>query len=401
VSKATIRLSSIASTCSGGTPSRSHPEYFGGGIPWVKSGELGSSLITGTEETLSNAGLDNSSAQVLPPGTILVALYGATAGEVGRLGIHAATNQAVLAVRPNDPHDGDFIFHAIAAASRTLLHKRQGGAQPNLNSEMVRSLELYWPDQGTRTQIARAASAFDEAANTCRDAIARKQAFRRGLMTRLMRGLLREPGRSRELTRCPYVGRRPADWRVTALGGVTSPVTRRNHVGCERVLTMSGAKGLIDQQQYFSKLIASETRGHYVLLQRGEFAYNRSRMHGYPYGAVKRLDAYDQGAISTLNICFAIKSDDIDSDYLAYFFEAGLLAPQLRRIAREGARSHGLLNVAKGDFFGLKLVLPSVAEQRFIATTLQRVDAELRATEAYANVIELWKRAAVQDRLLS
>lgn len=95
-----VRLGEVAETTSGGTPSRKHPEYFGGKIPWVKSGELSDNLIRCTEESLTDAGLLNSNAKVFPKGTLLIAMYGATAGKVGILACEAATNQAVCAIFP-------------------------------------------------------------------------------------------------------------------------------------------------------------------------------------------------------------------------------------------------------------------------------------------------------------
>src|ERR1035438_4190340 len=95
-------LCEIAETRSGGTPDRQRPEYYGGAIPWVKSGELRDNIIRTTEERLSEDGLHNSNAKVFPAGTPLVALYGATTGKVALLGIEAATNQAVAAILAND-----------------------------------------------------------------------------------------------------------------------------------------------------------------------------------------------------------------------------------------------------------------------------------------------------------
>src|SRR6266498_1038405 len=93
-------IGAIATTTSGGTPSRQHSEYYGGTIPWVKSGELKDGLITMAEETISDIGLNKSNAKLFPAGTTLVALYGATVGRTGILGIDAATNQAVCAIFP-------------------------------------------------------------------------------------------------------------------------------------------------------------------------------------------------------------------------------------------------------------------------------------------------------------
>jgi type I restriction enzyme S subunit len=190
-SQHTTTVSQVATTRAGGTPSRSRKDFFGGGIPWVKSGEVDSILIEDTEESLSDEGLHASTAQLLPAGTTLVALYGATAGKVGRLGIEAATNQAVLAVQANDSRDRDYLFYAIQYSSPALLRRLQGGAQPNLSGQMVRDLQLPWPSKRDRDQLVRLASSFDTAITAAEMASAAKRRLKRALMQELLKGTQR------------------------------------------------------------------------------------------------------------------------------------------------------------------------------------------------------------------
>lgn len=112
------KLGSLARFSSGGTPSREKPEYWDGGIPWVKTGEVNYTSISSTEETISCIGLENSSARLLPPGTLLIAMYGqsVTRGRVGILGIEAATNQACAAILPSEVLDTGFLYHVFVSA---------------------------------------------------------------------------------------------------------------------------------------------------------------------------------------------------------------------------------------------------------------------------------------------
>ena len=103
-----VKLGDVCQTTSGGTPQRGNSNFYGGRIPWVKSGELNDGLISGTEETITDKGLKNSSAKLFPCGTLLIALYGATVGKLGVLGMEAATNQAVCAIFTSDVVDKDF-----------------------------------------------------------------------------------------------------------------------------------------------------------------------------------------------------------------------------------------------------------------------------------------------------
>ncbi|MGY1651754.1 restriction endonuclease subunit S [Geodermatophilus sp. SYSU D01119] len=141
----TDQLGSLATTTSGGTPSRARPENYGGTIPWVKSGELHAGVVFGTEESLTEEGLAGSAAKLMPVGTVLVAMYGATAGAVSVLGIEAATNQAICSVLPGPRLDRRYLVASLRAMNASLLLKRSGGAQPNLSQALLRSLLMPVP----------------------------------------------------------------------------------------------------------------------------------------------------------------------------------------------------------------------------------------------------------------
>ena len=123
-------------------------------------------------------------------------------------------------------------------------------------------------------------------------------------------------------------------------------------------------------------------------------------MIGYPFGATKRLDEHQAGALSTLYLCFAISDPDLDSDYLRHVFDSSVLNRQLRRIARVGARAHGLLNVTDEDFFALNIPLPGADEQRRIAELLRLVDKEIALLVAQREGVTLLKSGLV-SRLLT
>lgn len=140
-----VPLGEVAKTSSGGTPNRATTGNFGGPIPWVKSGELHAGVVTESEESLTEAGLSSSAAKLLPEGTVLLAMYGATAGVVGLLGVPAATNQAVCAITPGPDLRTEYLVAALRARADVLLQRRSGGAQPNLSQASVRSLLVEMP----------------------------------------------------------------------------------------------------------------------------------------------------------------------------------------------------------------------------------------------------------------
>ncbi|MCX6893236.1 MAG: restriction endonuclease subunit S, partial [Verrucomicrobia bacterium] len=140
-----VRLGDIAQTTSGGTPRRDKPQYYGGTIPWVKSGELGDQVVYETRETLSDEGLASSNAKIFPKGTLCIALYGATVGKLGILGIDAATNQAVCAVFPREGLDTRYLYRFFEGKRRELIEQGKGGAQSNISQGIIRDTLLPVP----------------------------------------------------------------------------------------------------------------------------------------------------------------------------------------------------------------------------------------------------------------
>jgi len=148
------KLGEVCKTTSGGTPHRGHIEYFYGNIPWVKSGELKDGYINDTEEKITKLGLDNSNAKVLPTGTLLIAMYGATVGKLGILEIAATTNQAICAILPNSNVLTDFLFFFFLYYRKDLINKSYGGAQPNISQELIRKTLIPMPAINDQHRIA-------------------------------------------------------------------------------------------------------------------------------------------------------------------------------------------------------------------------------------------------------
>ncbi len=147
-------LAEIGSWCSGGTPSRSKPEYFGKGIPWVKSGDLPDGLILKTDEEITESGLKSSSAKMLPAGTISMALYGATIGKLGIMTFPAATNQACANLIPNENLVAEkYAFFYLFSERQTFIELGQGGAQPNISQEIVRRHPIPLPPLNEQRRI--------------------------------------------------------------------------------------------------------------------------------------------------------------------------------------------------------------------------------------------------------
>ena len=155
-------------------------------------------------------------------------------------------------------------------------------------------------------------------------------------------------------------------------------VTRKNQdLVSELPLTISAQYGLIDQNEFFDKRVASKDVSGYYLIENGEFAYNKSTSTDAPWGAVKRLDHYENGVLSTLYIVFGIKENNpIDSNFLVSYYNTNLWHKGIREIAAEGARNHGLLNIVPADFFETELMIPQdIEEQKQIGKFFKELEA--------------------------
>ena len=153
------KLGEVASSYSGGTPSVGNSKFYGGNIPFIRSGEIHSS---NTELFLTQEGLENSSAKLVKQGDILYALYGATSGEVERSKINGAINQAILAIIPNENYDAEFISQWLKNNKENIVNLYLQGGQGNLSGEIVKKIEISFPTKKEQTAIGNFFRQLDE-----------------------------------------------------------------------------------------------------------------------------------------------------------------------------------------------------------------------------------------------
>jgi type I restriction enzyme S subunit len=141
-----FQLEKIAKTSSGGTPKSDNTEYYSNGtIPWLTSGELRKGKISNFNKFITEKGLENSSAKIFPKNTVLVAMYGATAGQVGFLEEEASTNQAICGILPNEKYSSLFLYYYFTTKTECLLRMGTGAAQPNISQEILKILDINLP----------------------------------------------------------------------------------------------------------------------------------------------------------------------------------------------------------------------------------------------------------------
>ena len=306
-------------------------------------------------------------------GDLLLAMYGATSGDIAVSRIKGAINQAILCIRTNQ--NKKFIESVWNKHVSKILRKYLQGGQGNLSADIVKGISFSFPTLVEQERIAKLISLLDERIATQNKIIEDLKKLKSAIIEKVFCSPNQE---------CPICRVEGFEQPLTTykMNDFCSRIATKNKdAKCSLVLTIAAQYGLVNQESFFNKSVASENLTGYYLLHKGEFAYNRCYSAGYDWGAVKRLDNYDEGVLSTLYICFKINETIVDSDYLAYYFESTKWYRGLSDIAGEGARNHGLLNVSMTDYFNTKHRFPVIKEQKALAKMLNAItEKERKAT---------------------
>ena len=191
------------------------------------------------------------------------------------------------------------------------------------------------------------------------------------------------------------------EWKLIKLSDICQRVQTKNTGSkCRQVLTITAQYGLVNQEDFFNKTVASENLEGYYLLRKGDFAYNKSYSGDYAWGAVKRLDRYEQGVLSPLYICFRPDTVKVDADYLAHYFESKKWHKGIADIAGEGARNHGLLNISVIDFFNTIHRIPDLDEQKDIAQVLNLLSFKLSCEQHVMQSLTMQRRYLLQKMFI-
>ena len=296
----------------------------------------------------------------------------------------------LLLLRANESLDKQYLYYTLLTDH--MRHMAQVIAKPAVNQASIstsdlKRVKIAVPPLAEQRKIAEVLGVWDEAIEKQARLIEKLALRKRALMQRLLSAKLRLPGFSEP---CKKI----------KLGDICERVTRKNIEDYQNVMTISAQRGFVAQTDFFNKSVASETLESYYLVFRDEFCYNKSYSNGYPMGAIKRLSEAEKAVVTSLYICFNVKpGTDANIDYLSYYFDNGGLNRGLTKIANEGGRAHGLLNVTPKDFFGLSFEIPSLKEQTAIAKVLTAADREIELAKEKLERLRRQKRGLMQQLL--
>jgi len=382
-------LNYLGAICSGGTPDTEVAEYWNGDIAWCTPSDitkLDTKYIESTEVKITAKGLKESSATLLPPRSIVVCTR-ATIGSAAICNTEIATNQGFKNIIPNEKANPEWLYYIIIYSKPRLVRIGCGSTFLEVSKKDFSRFKIVVPPLAEQRKIAEVLGVWDEAIEKQARLIEKLALRKRGLMQRLLSAKLRLPGFSEP-------------WQKVKLGEICERVTRKNIEDNQNVMTISAQRGFVAQTDFFNKSVASETLESYYLVFKDEFCYNKSYSNGYPMGAIKRLSEADKAVVTSLYICFNVKPEtNTNIDYLSYYFDNGGLNRGLTKIANEGGRAHGLLNVTPKDFFGLSFEIPSLKEQTAIAEVLIAADREIELAKEKLERLRRQKRGLMQQLL--
>lgn len=371
---------------SGGTPKSGMREYYKGEIPWIKSGELNQKNIHETDEYITEEAVKNSSAKFVESGTLLYALYGATAGVPGFTQIRATINQAVLAILPKPNLSKHFCYFWFYSEKDRLIARYTQGGQPNLSGTIVKSFHIPLPPLPEQEAIAEVLSCWDEGLESLEKLIVAKKLRKKGLMQQLLTGEKRLPG----FSKC---------WKEVSLGSISKAVKKA--VGDKKVtpMSLSAGKGFVPQAEKFGRDISGKQYSKYTLLTKGCFTYNKGNSIRYPQGCAYLLEDRDEVAVPNVFISFKLDEKKADNKFFQQIFAANMHGKDLVKFINSGVRNDGLLNLTTAWFFKIKFTIPSVDEQKAIAAVLETADEEIRLLEAGRDALSEQKKGLMQKLL--
>ncbi|PMN78609.1 restriction endonuclease subunit S [Vibrio splendidus] len=263
-----------------------------------------------------------------------------------------------------------------------------GSGVPTLNRNDVHDQKVFIPKIEEQKKIANFLTLVDTKIDQLAEKHRLLKLYKKGVMQQIFSQKVRFKDEN---------GNTFPEWKEKYFGEIFTRVTTKNKENNGNVLTISAQKGLISQLEYFNKSVAAKDVSGYYLLHKGDFAYNKSYSQGYPMGAIKPLKRYEKGVVSTLYICFRPKAKFSES-FFEQFFDSGMLNREITKIAQEGARNHGLLNVSVKEFFDdIKLTVPELEEQKKIAQFLQSIDTKIEGVVEKIEQTKQFKKGLLQQ----
>lgn len=293
-------------------------------------------------------------------------------------------------VRAKKNNEFLFVYFHTDVFTKQVLLNCTGTSYPAINAENFAKLNIMMPKDISESQKI---SSYVFEINKCINNTIKKIASLKQLKSACLISMFPQQGET--VPRVRFIGFN-GEWKKKKLNSFSSRITRKNSkLESKLPVTISALNGIIEQTMFFNNIVASSNLSGYYLMKKGEFAYNKSYSCGFPFGAVKRMDRYEMGALSNLYIVFKIE-DMVCDDYILYLFETSTWHKEVSMRASEGARNHGLLNIGAEDFLDIDIWVPNdKSEQHQIASYFRNLDIQISEQEKRLEKLKQIKAACL------
>lgn len=387
-------LDNIAERCSGHTPSKSFPEYWNGGIKWISladSCRLDKGYVYETDKEISLEGIKNSSAEVHPAETVVLS-RDAGVGKSGVMATPMAVSQHFIAWKCDNKEKlhSWYLYNWLQLNKEEFERQAVGSTIKTIGLPYFKKLRIAVPPFDEQKKIAQILSAWDKAISVTEKLLTNSQQQKKALMQQLLTGkkrLLDENG-----------VRFSTEWEFKRISEIATRVQRKNDAAEQPILTISSLSGFVRQDERYSRYMAGESVKNYILLKKGEFAYNKGNSKTYEFGCIFDLEAYEAGLVPHVYVCFRLKNG-LSHRYFKYLFEADYLKPQLGALVNTGVRNNGLLNIKPTEFMQTKVPVPCFEEQESIADMLYNSSRTIRVLQDKLACLKDEKKALMQQLL--
>lgn len=388
------KISDIAEKVnSGKTPLGGNSVYVEEGILFIRSQNVLDSKLSFENSTFITEKINNTMKNsVVKPKDILLNITGGSLGRscvVPKNFTIGNVNQHVCIIRLNTKNDPCFLQPIFSSekGQNLFISLQTGSGREGLNFQSIKGITLAFPNLNEQQKIASFLSAVDEKIQQLSRKKELLELYKKGVIQQLFAGKLRFKNEN---------GQDYPEWQEKKLREVANRVVRKNKENNLNVLTISAQLGLVSQLEYFNKPVSAKDVTNYYLLEKNDFAYNKSYSNGYPMGAIKRLKKYNKGVVSTLYLCFCFNKI-VSLDFMEQYFEFGLHNKEIEKVAQEGARNHGLLNIGVNDFLNISLIIPSIQEQQKITNFLLSIDVKIENTNQQIAQAKKFKKGLLQQ----
>jgi type I restriction enzyme S subunit len=370
-----VKLGEVAETSSGGTPSRANPKYFGGKIPWVTTSELKDNVILDSKELITVDAIANSSAKIFKSGTLLMAMYGATIGRLGILGLDASTNQACCAIFPYDELHRDYLYDWLLYKRDDIIDLGTGAGQPNISQDIIRKLKLTLPPIAEQEAIASVLNVWDDGINVLERKIALKEELKKGLMQQLLT-VPSDADAPKLRTINPETGQPfEGEWKSVKLGEVAKMGSGGTPKSTEEEYYNGNIPWVsIADITKFDKYLGSTEKylTNKGLVNSSAKVYDKNVVLYAMYASIGKCIMPTIPVSSSQAILGIVPNNErLDREYLYYLLTSSL--DIALSFGQQGTQS----NLSKEIVQKFKIHLPTLEEQRTISSILSTADAEL------------------------